>query len=166
MATNNGLNIRFPISLGGNLTTAEALTLAGAFAATFNFTAATNITFPTSGTLATTSSIASFSEVTGTSQSMANNTIYLANNAALVTLTLPTTAAVGTMISVIGKGAGGFKIAQNASQLIHLGSAVTTTGVAGSLASTNQFDSVTLYCTVADTVWTNLSAPQGSLTVV
>jgi|SRR5690348_2349674 len=166
MATNNGLNIRYPISLGGNLTTAEALTLAGTFAATFTFTAPTNLIFPPSGTLATTASIASFSEVTGTSQSMANNTIYLTNNPALVTLSLPTTAAVGTFVGIIGKGAGGWLQAQNASQLVHLGSAVTTTGVAGSLSSTNQFDSILLYCTVANTVWTNFGAPQGTITVV
>lgn len=48
---NNGANT---ITLGGNVLTAGALTLAGAFPATFNFSASTNVTFPISGTLSTT----------------------------------------------------------------------------------------------------------------
>jgi hypothetical protein len=47
---NNGANT---ITLGGNILTAGALTLAGAFASTFTFTGATNVTFPTTGTLLT-----------------------------------------------------------------------------------------------------------------
>jgi hypothetical protein len=41
------------ITLGGNVITAGAHTLAGAFASTFTFTGATSVTFPTSGTLIT-----------------------------------------------------------------------------------------------------------------
>lgn len=41
------------ITLGGNVITAGAFTLAGAFASTFTFTGATAVTFPTSGTLLT-----------------------------------------------------------------------------------------------------------------
>lgn len=43
------------ITLGGNVVTAGAHTLAGAFASTFTFTGATNVTFPTAGTLITSS---------------------------------------------------------------------------------------------------------------
>jgi len=43
------------ITLGGNVVTAGAHTLAGAFASTFTFTGATSVTFPTSGTLITSS---------------------------------------------------------------------------------------------------------------
>jgi hypothetical protein len=50
------------ITLGGNISTAGALTTSGAFATTFTMTGATNVTFPTSGTLATTGgTVASFS---------------------------------------------------------------------------------------------------------
>lgn len=107
-----------------------------------------------------------WTEVTGTSQSMAVNNGYIASNAGLVTLTLPTTAAVGDEIHIAGKGAGGYLIAQNASQLIHLGNAVTTTGVAGSLASSNQWDSINLLCVTANNVWTVIGGPQGNFTVV
>lgn len=108
-----------------------------------------------------------WTEVTGTSQAMSADNGYVANNAGLVTLTLPTTAAFGTAISIIGKGAGGWSIAQNSGQHIQLGSTSTTVGVGGSLASTNRFDSIDLICTTANTTWTVLGGPQSSgLTVV
>ncbi len=107
----------------------------------------------------------SWSEVTGTSQAGAVNTGYILNNAGLVTLTLPTTAALGSVIKVAGKGAGGWKIAQNASEVIHFGDTNTTTGTGGSLESTNRYDSVELLCTVADTEWTVISSV-GNITVV
>lgn len=105
--------------------------------------------------------------VTGTSQAMTADSGYVANNAGLVTLTLPTTAAFGTLIYVQGLGSGGWSIAQNASQSIKVGSASTTVGVGGSLSSTNQFDSICLLCVVANLEWTALGAPQSSgLTIV
>lgn len=106
----------------------------------------------------------SWTVVTTTSQAMAINSGYISNNAGLVTLTLPATAAVGSIVEVQGLGAGGWQIAQNASQLIHFGSVVTTTGTAGFLASTNQYDSITLLCVVANTTWTVLGGPQGNIT--
>lgn len=98
-----------------------------------------------------------WNEETGTSATMSVNNAYIANNASLVTLTLPTTAAVGDIVRVVGKGAGGWKIAQNASEIIHYSSVDTTTGTGGSLDSTNQYDSVELVCTVANTEWTYVS---------
>jgi hypothetical protein len=104
--------------------------------------------------------------VSGTSQTMAVNNGYFPNNAGLVTLTLPSTAAGGDIVRVSGKGAGGWKIAQNSGQTIHFGSRDTTTGVGGSLASTNQYDAIELVCHTANTDWSLLSGPQGNLTVV
>lgn len=103
--------------------------------------------------------------VSGTSQTMAVNTGYTSNNAGLCTLTMPSTAAVGDTVVVTGLGAGGWAIAQNASQLIHFGSVVTTTGVSGSLASTNANDSITITCVVANTTWTTRSS-MGNITYV
>lgn len=96
-------------------------------------------------------------EVTGSTVSLAVNTIYVMNNAGLVTGTLPDTAAFGEIIRVVGKGAGGWKIAQNASENIRFGIVVTTTGTGGYLASSIQYDCVELLCTVADTTWTVIS---------
>jgi hypothetical protein len=107
----------------------------------------------------------SWTEVTGTSQSAAVDNGYIANNASLVTITLPTTAAVGKIVEAVGKGAGGWKIAQNASEIIHYGDISSTTGTGGSLASTHRRDCVRLICTVADTEWTVMSS-QGTLDVV
>lgn len=107
----------------------------------------------------------SWVDVTGTTQAMAVNVGYTANNAALVTLTLPATAAYGTAVTVVGKGVGGWLIAQNAGQTIHFGNKDTTAGAGGSLASTQQYDVVFLLCTVANTDWTVLDV-QGNITVV
>lgn len=103
-------------------------------------------------------------EVTGTSVSMAVNRRYVLNNAGLVTATLPATAAVGDMVQVTGKGAGGWRVAQNAGDIIHFNNNDTTTGVGGRLDSTNRYDTVTLVCTVANDEWT-VEASMGVITV-
>ncbi|MFA6335501.1 MAG: hypothetical protein WCX48_08090 [Bacteroidales bacterium] len=104
-------------------------------------------------------------EVTGTTQAMAVNTPYIANNGALVTLTLPATAALGDFVAVEGKGAGGWKIAQNASQYIRFISISSVAGVGGSIASTAQYDVVRLLCTTANNGWTVIYS-EGNLSVV
>lgn len=106
-----------------------------------------------------------WTEVTGTSSALAINNGYIANNAGLVTLTLPATAVIGSVIRVQGKGAGLWRIAQNAGQTIHFGASDTTTGAAGYIEATQRYDSVELVCITADTDWAVLGAPQGSLTV-
>ena len=116
-------------------------------------------------TIASTGGGVTWTDVTGTSQALAVNNGYIADNAALVTLTLPTTAAQGTLISICGNGAGGWKVAQNASQNIKIGNQTTTTGTGGSLASTNQYDQVDILCTVANTTWVVRNA-MGNITVV
>ncbi len=107
-----------------------------------------------------------WTEVTGTSQNMASNNGYIANNGALVSLALPTVSVVGDQLAIIGKGAGLFSITQGASQQIHVGSSASTLGAGGSVSSTNQFDSIYLVCTVANTIWTVLSGVQGNFTIV
>ena len=107
-----------------------------------------------------------WNEETGTSVTMAIDNGYIANNASLVTLTLPTTAPIGSIVRIVGKGAGGWKIAQNASENIRWDEAsITTTGVGGSLASTDDFDMVELVCMTADTNWVLLTA-KGNVTIV
>lgn len=103
--------------------------------------------------------------VSTTSATMVADNGYISNNAGLVTLTLPSTAAVGTIIYVQGLGGGGWKVAQNVGQSIHFGSSTTTVGATGFLSSTNQYDSLTLLCVVANTVWCVLGSPQGIITV-
>ncbi len=156
VSSSNGTNGQILIG-GGTAPTWAAIT-AGANITVTN--AANSITIASSGGTTFT-----WTEVTGTSQSMAVANGYILNNAGLVTATLPTTAAVGDLISIVGKGAGGWLLAQNSSQLINFSSATTTTGVGGSLASTNQYDCVDIICTVANLVFTVRHAV-GNLTVV
>lgn len=99
-----------------------------------------------------------------TSQTAAANQAYLCNSSSLITLTLPATAAAGSMLEATAMGTGGFKIAQNASGVIHFGNSDTTTGTSGYIASTNQYDSIKLVCSVADTEWI-VTSSVGNLTV-
>lgn len=106
-----------------------------------------------------------WANVTGSTQSMAVNTGYTINDSSsLVTLTLPATAAIGSILAVAGNSADGWKIAQNSGQTINFSAQSTTTGTSGYLASTNQYDCVELVCTVANTTFTVRSSV-GNITV-
>ena len=117
-------------------------------------------------TISGTGSGIGWTEVTGTSQAMVADSAYVANNGGLVTFTLPATAAFGTALVVLGKGAGGWSIAQNAGQNIQVGSVSSTVGVGGSVSSSNRWDSISLICVTANTTWSIYGAPQGTLTIV
>jgi len=95
-----------------------------------------------------------WTEVTGTTVTLAADTGYIANNAALVTGTLPSTCAVGKVIAIVGKGAGLWKIAQNANQYIRFGSLTSTVGTGGYIAAVGQYDCLDLICTTADVGFT------------
>lgn len=107
-----------------------------------------------------------WNDVTGTSATLAVNNGYVADNAGLVTLTLPATAVIGDTIKVIGKGAGGWTIVENANQQIHFGNVATTVST-GSLSSSNQFDNLEIVCITggASTIWSVTSAV-GNITIV
>jgi len=194
MATNNAVNAPFPLSatqggLGVASPTAHTLPVAegasnfaflgpltngqllvgstGADPVPAAILAGTGINVTNgAGTITIAASLSvAWVDVTGTTQAMVVETGYIADNAGLVTMTLPVTAAQGTLISVAGNGAGGWLIAQNASQNIKFGNVSTTTGVGGSLASTNRYDQIDILCTVANTTWVARSSI-GSLTVV
>lgn len=109
-------------------------------------------------TIAATSSDPSWSVITASQSAVANGG-YITNSGSLVTITLPATAAVGSTISIAGMGAGGWLVAQNALQSIRVGSAVSTVGTGGSIASANQYDSMELVCIVANTTWTCFTGP-------
>ncbi len=185
MATQNAINnllattaltgvlqaAQFP-ALTGDITTASgalATTLATVNANVGSFTSA-NITVNGKGLItAAANGTAAFAPmpttvVSGTTQAAAVNNCYVSNNAGTCTITLPSTAAVGDEIIISGLGAGGWVMAQNASQLVHFGNATSTTGVGGSIASQNQYDSIHIKCVVANTTF-NVLASQGNMTV-
>ena len=69
------------------------------------------------------------------------------------------------MIEVAGKGTGGWTLAQNSGQVIHMEGVDSTTGTGGSLSSSERYDAVRLLCITADTDWLVRSGI-GNLTVV
>lgn len=106
----------------------------------------------------------SWTDVVGVAQNIAVNNAYTANNAGLVTFTLPASSAYGSVVEIAGKGAGGWKIAQQAGNTIIFGSSSSTPGAGGYIASTGQYDTVRLVCSVVDSIWTVTSAV-GNITV-
>lgn len=106
-----------------------------------------------------------WTEATGTSVALTVNRGFIMNNAALVTGTLPATAAVGDVIEIVGEGAGGWLVAQNAAQEIRFGDIITTNGTGGSLASTNAGDCISLVCITANTTW-RVKGSVGNITYV
>lgn len=106
-----------------------------------------------------------FTEETGAAANLVVNKGVIANRATLVTLTLPATSIVGSTFEVVGKGAGLWKIAQNANQVIHFGNVNTTTGVGGSISATLQYDAIRFVTTVSNNEFTVLSS-LGNLTYV
>ena len=101
---------------------------------------------------------------TSASVSAVINHGYINTNVGLTTITLPATAALGTIIAVMGESAAGWKISTGALQNIQFGSLSTTPGATGYLASTNQFDVVYLLCRVADTTWSVIQS-QGNIAI-
>jgi len=108
-----------------------------------------------------------WNEVTTTTQSLAAQNGYLANNAAQVVFTLPSTAPQFSIISVQGYGAGGWKIEQNANQQIIFGTSQTAAGVAGYLESTSRYDAVQILAAEggSSTKWVVMTTI-GNLTLV
>jgi hypothetical protein len=107
-----------------------------------------------------------FNNITTTSDTMAVNNGYLANNVSLVTLTLPSSASstVLDIIKVKGAGAGGFRIAQNISQKIRWASgSETTVGVSGYIESTDANDYIEIMY-IATNTW-SVASVKGTFTI-
>lgn len=104
--------------------------------------------------------------VAGTSQAMASNNAYIANNASLTTFTLPTTSVVGDILEVVGSAlnTGGWEITYTTGQIIWgpAGSSTVTTGHAASAAAAAQV--IALKCVVANTTWV-ITSNSGTITL-
>jgi hypothetical protein len=95
-----------------------------------------------------------WSEITAATKTIVVNEGYIANRGTLITFTLPATASVGDEFAIAGIGAGGWKVAQNASQYIILEGSTSTVGVGGSLDSADASDCVEVICTVTNVGFT------------
>jgi hypothetical protein len=128
-------------------------------------TTATTVDFTVSGVTDTAGVIGEIPwvEVAGTSQNALPNNGYITQSGSLTTVTLPTSAVVGTLIAVAGAGVGGWVIAQNAGQSIRVAANVSTPGVTGSLSGA-QGVAVEMLCVTADTAWIAVSSI-GTVTV-
>lgn len=193
MATNNVLNLGFPVSVANGGTGAVSLTdnailigngtgaiaeqaltdgqlligTTGGAPAAATLTAGTGIDIvEAAGSITISGTIAGldWAEETGTTVALAAGDGVIANNASLVTATLPSTAAVGAVFAVTYKGAGGWRVAQNAGQSIVFGTSTSTSGAGGYIESTAVGDTVFLLCITTDTVF-QVTGAQGNLTV-
>ena len=164
MATNNSWNSQDPaqVAFGGTgvqtMTTAYAPVCAGTTATAplqvastgqsnsgWVLTSTGSSSLPTFQAPAATAFV--WTVIPGATQVLVANNGYIANNAGTTVFTLPATAAVGDTFRVTGKNnATGWSVAQNASQTIYFGTVATTTGVAGSLASTATRDAIEIVC--------------------
>jgi hypothetical protein len=89
--------------------------------------------------------------IVGTTQAALVDSGYIPSDVALTTITLPSVAVAGSMISVQGEGSGGWLIQAPGAQVIRVGSSASTPG--GSVASANRYDAITLVCIVASSEW-------------
>lgn len=106
----------------------------------------------------------SWSAVTADRSLVAEEGVLANKSSGTLTLTLPTTAALGKVIRVSGMQ-NTWRIAQNASQKINFGKTSTTVGTGGYLESSNARDAVELVCCVANTEW-NVISSIGNITIV
>lgn len=91
---------------------------------------------------------------------------YIANKAGTLTMALPTTSAVGSIIEITGiNTATGWQVTQASGQQIFMGTSSTTLGATGTLTSSAIRDSISMVCVVANTTWNVLSSI-GNITVV
>lgn len=86
------------------------------------------------------------------SQAMVAGNGYIVSGGAL-SLSLPTTAVVGSMINVLLAGGTSFTLTQAAGQQIFLASSSSTVGVTGTVSSSANGDSINLVCTTANNTW-------------
>ena len=98
--------------------------------------------------------------VAGTTQAASVNTIYLIANASQTTVTLPATAAIGSVVGIDGLGAAGWICTANTGQTIHVGQTSTSSG--GTVTSAGNYNSVLFRCIVANTTWSMVAGGPSS----
>lgn len=116
-------------------------------------------------TISTSGAGLSWSAISASQTLVVKNGYICVSPGGALSLALPATSVVGDVIVVTLDGSTSFTITQSAGQQIRIGNAATTAGVGGSLASTQQGDSIFMVCSVANLKWNVLSS-MGNPTVV
>lgn len=101
--------------------------------------------------------------IAGTTQAAAINSGYVIGNGAQTTVTLPSICPVGSVVAIAGQGGGGWILAANFGRTIKMAGATTSAG--GSLTSAEQFDSIQVVCSVANSTWVVQSAITTGFTI-
>jgi hypothetical protein len=130
-----GANVPVPLSVGTN---GQVLTA--------NSAQATGLEWKTIETI-------SYSTITTNTTAVAGTAYIVGQAASQIEITLPATAAVGSVVKVYGISSNLWTILQNAGQVIHFLGVDSTTGTGGSLYSTAQYDAIELVCVVANNEW-------------
>lgn len=149
-------NGQLPIGNSGNPPSLATIT-AGAGISVTN--GAGTITIAASGSGGITTNVVSTNQ-TGS----ANNRYIFVSPGGALTISLPSSSAVGDRFIVDLDGATSWQITQAAGQQITVGNTATTLGAGGSITSTANGDSISMVCRVANTTWTS-EAMIGNLTV-
>jgi hypothetical protein len=89
------------------------------------------------------------------------NTGYYITDASQVTITLPTTAPAGSLVAVVGYGAGGWILQPGIGQTIK----ILTQSASTSITSAEAFDCIEVICVVANTTWVARSSITTGFTV-
>ena len=112
-------------------------------------------------TAASISKVVNWTAASSTPITAAINTGYYITDASQVTITLPATAAAGSIVAIVGNGAGGWILQPGSGQTIKLlnGSAST------SITSAEQYDCIEVLCVVANTTWVTRSFVSTGFTV-
>lgn len=120
------------------------------------FSAGTGVKITT--TTATTNNNLTFAQtpwtsITQTAFTMSVNQRYIATSVGSTQLnfTLPSSAAVGDWFEIAGAGSGGWKVKQNASQVIKYATTGTTAGTGGTFNTANQYACAEFLCVSANT---------------
>lgn len=92
-----------------------------------------------------------------------SNTYYTSNNSSLQTFTLPIAPSPGDFYKIIGFGAGGWTVTQNAGQSIQVGNSSTIIGVTGSIDSISPKDSIDIYCVDTNNFSAHITSGQVSI---
>lgn len=104
-----------------------------------------------------------WANISGTTQAAAVNTGYVVGNASQTTITLPATAALGSVVIIQGKGAAGWILTANSGQVIQVGQSATAT--AGTVTSAAAFDAIQVVCITANTTWSTSWVLSAGVTV-